>query len=48
MIYLHLPQSQRDELGIVSRHAIGRVALRAHRVLLCDRGFTVPRDRCHP
>jgi len=34
--------SQRDELNAVSRQAIGRVALRAHLVLLSDRGFTVP------
>src|SRR5215469_2437479 len=42
MIYVHLTQDQRDELDVVSRHAIGRVALRAHMVLLSDRGFTVP------
>lgn len=42
MIYVHLTQSQRDELSAFSRQAIGRVALRAHMVLLCDRGFTVP------
>src|SRR5215472_9581515 len=42
MIYVHLTQSQRDELGVGSRQAIGRVALRAHMVLLSDRGFTVP------
>jgi transposase len=41
MIYVHLTQDQRDELGAVSRQAIGRVALRAHMVLLSDRGFTV-------
>ncbi len=41
MIYVHLTENQRDELGVVSRHAIGRVALRAHMVLLSDRGFTV-------
>jgi len=29
-------------LQVVSRQAIGRVALRAHMVLLSDRGFTVP------
>src|SRR5215467_2283768 len=34
--------SQRDELNALSRQAIGRVALRAHMVLLSDRGFTVP------
>ncbi len=42
MIYVHLTQSQRDELSALSRQAIGRVALRAHMVLLSDRGFTVP------
>ena len=42
MVYIHLTKSQRDELSAVSRQAIGRVALRAHMVLLCDRGFTVP------
>ena len=42
MIYVHLTQDQRDELGAVSRQAIGRVALRAHMVLLSDRGFPVP------
>lgn len=42
MIYVHLTADQRDELNVVSRQAIGRVALRAHMVLLSDRGFTVP------
>lgn len=42
MVYMHLTEGQRDELNAVSRHAIGRVALRAHMVLLSDRGFTVP------
>jgi len=42
MVYIHLTESQRDELNAVSRQAIGRVALRAHMVLLSDRGFTVP------
>jgi transposase len=41
MLYVHLTQSQRDELRGVSRQAIGRVAFRAHLVLLSDRGFTV-------
>jgi transposase len=41
MIYVHLTETQRDELSAVSRQAIGRVALRAHMVLLSDRGFTV-------
>ena len=43
MIYVHLTERQRDELSAVSRQAIGRVALRAHMVLLSDRGFSVPR-----
>ncbi len=42
MIYVHLTADQRDELQVVSRQATGRVALRAHMVLLSDRGFTVP------
>ena len=42
MIYVHLTQQQRDELDVVSRHAIGRVARLSHMVLLSDRGFTVP------
>src|SRR5215469_5917115 len=42
MVYMHLTESQRDELQVISRQAIGRVALRAHMVLLSDRGFTVP------
>ncbi len=41
MLSVHLTQSQRDELSVLSRQAIGRVALRAHMVLLSDRGFTV-------
>jgi transposase len=41
MIYVHLTERQRDELSVVSRQAIGRVALRAHMVVLSDRGFTV-------
>ena len=42
MVYVHLTESQRAELNTMSRQAIGRVALRAHMVLLSDRGFTVP------
>ncbi len=42
MVYIHLTVSQRDELRAISRQAIGRVALRAHMVLLSDRGFTIP------
>ena len=42
MIYVSLPQPQRDELASLSHQAMGRVALRAHMILLSDRGFTVP------
>src|SRR5215469_2120323 len=42
MIYLHLTEDQRDELGVLSRQAVGRVALRALLVLLSESGFTVP------
>ena len=39
---VQLPAEQRDEVNVVRRPAIGRVALRAPMVLLCDRGCTVP------
>jgi transposase len=42
MIHLHLTDDQRQELQRVSRQAVGRVALRAHMVLLSDRDYTVP------
>lgn len=42
MIYVSLTQTQREELTRLSHQAIGRVALRAQKVLLSDRGFTVP------
>jgi len=42
MIYVSLTQMHRDELGTLSRQAVGRVALRAQMVLLSDRGFSVP------
>ena len=42
MIYVSLTQPQREELTHLSQQAIGRVALRAHMVLLSNRGFTVP------
>ena len=42
MIHLHLTDDQREELQRVSRQAVGRVALRAHMVLLSDRDDTVP------
>jgi transposase len=41
MVYIHLTEHQRDELSVVSRQAIGRVARLSHMVLLSDRGFTV-------
>jgi transposase len=42
MIFVHLTDAQREELEQVSRQAVGRVALRAHIVLLSDRGYVVP------
>ena len=42
MIHLHVSDKQRQELEQVSRQAVGRVALRAHMVLLSDRSFSVP------
>jgi transposase len=42
MIHLQLTDTQRQELEGVSRQAIGRVALRAHMVLLAGRGYSVP------
>src|SRR2546421_953343 len=42
MIHLHLTAEQRQELRRVSRQEVGRVAWRAHMVLLSDRGYTVP------
>jgi transposase len=42
MIHLHLTDDQRQDLQRVSRQAVGRVALRAHMVLLSDRGYSVP------
>jgi transposase len=42
MIHLQLTDAQRQELEGVSRQAIGRVALRAHMVLLAGRGYSVP------
>jgi transposase len=41
MVHVHLTSSQQQELQTVSRHAIGRVALRAQMVLQNDRGLTV-------
>ena len=42
MIHLSLTGAQQRELAGVSRQAIGRVALRAHMVLLAGRGYSVP------
>ena len=42
MIHLSLTDAQQRELEGVSRQAIGRVALRAHMVLLAGRGYSVP------
>src|SRR5262249_3323284 len=42
MIHVHMTEVQRQELEAMSRHAIGRVALRAHMILLSDRGYSVP------
>src|SRR5260221_243095 len=41
MIHIQLTERQRQELTAVSRQAVGRVALRAHMVLLSDRGYSV-------
>ena len=43
MIRLDLSDDQRREWQQVSRQAVGRVALRAQMVLLCARGYRVPR-----
>jgi len=42
MVFVTLTDEQRCELEQVSRHAVGRVALRAHMVLLSGRGYSVP------
>jgi transposase len=42
MIFVQLSDEQRRELRRVSRQAVGRVALRAHMVLLSGRSFSVP------
>jgi transposase len=42
MLFVSLTDEQRRELQQVSRHAIGRVALRAQMVLLSSRGYDVP------
>src|SRR5260221_14414579 len=42
MIHLSLTDAQQWELEGASRQAIGRMALRAHMVLLAGRGYSVP------
>jgi transposase len=42
MVHLELTNEQRRELHRLSRQAVGRVALRAHMVLLSGRGCPVP------
>jgi transposase len=42
MMFVHVTDEQRQELRQLSRQAVGRVALRAHMVLLSDRGYSVP------
>lgn len=42
MIHVKVSDAQRRELEQVSRQAVGRVALRAHMVLLSVRGYSVP------
>jgi transposase len=42
MIFVHLSDEQRRELEQVSRQSVGRVAMRAHMVLLSDRDYPVP------
>ena len=42
MIHVQVSDAQRRELEQVSRQAVGRVALRAHMVLLSARGYSVP------
>src|ERR1035437_1399517 len=42
MIRMSLSDAARQELQQMSRQAVGRVALRAHMVLLSARGYRVP------
>jgi len=42
VIFVHLTDEQRRELEQVSRQAVGRVAMRAHMVLMSDQGYPVP------
>ncbi len=42
MIRMQITDDQRQELAQVSRQAVGRVALRAHMVLLAGREYSVP------
>src|SRR5258708_4682192 len=48
MIHVSLTDAQQQELEEVSRHALGRVALRAHLVLLAGRGYAVPQIAAIP
>ena len=42
MIFVHLTDEQREELERVSRQSVGRVALRAHMVLMSNNSYPVP------
>jgi transposase len=42
MVFVTLTDERRRELERVSRQAVGRIALRAHMVLLSARGYSVP------
>jgi transposase len=42
MMFVSLTDEQREELERVSHQAVGRVALRAHMVLMSDSGYPVP------
>ncbi len=42
MIFVNLTDEQREELQRVTRQAVGRVAMRAHMVLMSDQGYPVP------
>jgi len=44
MLSVHLTEGQQVELQRASREAVGRVALRAHMVLLSGRGYSVPQS----
>jgi hypothetical protein len=42
VIFVYLTDEQRRQLEQVTRQAVGRVAMRAHMVLMSDRGYPVP------